>query len=145
MQFRFERVLNLRKHHEESCRTHLYEEETKLIRIQEEIATWNKAKEYQHNKVKTMSVGRIEPNILACSSKRLEYIRQKQIENHNRKVAQEEQRDIARDLLIAARKEKKTMEKLKDQFIAREEQRMMDLEQKRLDEVAVSRFHRDKG
>ncbi len=145
MRFRFEPILNLRKHHEDSCRTQLYKEETKLIKIQEEINAWNSNKEHQQKKVKAMSVGIIKPDILACSSECLEYIRQKQIETKNRKIVQEEQRNIARELLIDARKEKKTMEKLKEQFIAREEKRMMDLEQKKIDEVAVNQFHRDKG
>lgn len=143
MQFKFQPILNLKKHHEDKCRTRLSEEQTKLLRIKQELATLAKTKKNQQKEVETLLVGKIKPELLTSGSKSLEYIHQKQIETNTRKSIQEEQVNLARTVLIEARKGRKTMEKLKENYMIREQQKIMVTEQKRLDEVANNLFYRE--
>ena len=54
MQFKFQPILNLKKHHEDKCRTRLSEEQTKLLRIKQELATLAKAKKNQQKEAETL-------------------------------------------------------------------------------------------
>lgn len=143
MQFRFQAILNLRKHHEDHCRTRLFQEETKLMKINEELTAWEQAKEAQKQTVATLSVGKIQPQLLASGSENIAYLRRKKEETEKRKAVQSEQVALARTDVIEARKERKTLEKLKERFVANEKKKMMLAEQKRLDEVAVNLFSHD--
>ncbi|NLW56224.1 MAG: hypothetical protein GX050_06360 [Firmicutes bacterium] len=143
MRFRFQAILNLRKHHEDLCRTRLYKEETKLMKIEEELTAWEEAKEEQKKTVATLSVGKIQPQLLAMGSENIAYLRRKKEETEIRRAVQKEQVALARADVIEARKGRKTLEKLKERFIANEKQKMMSAEQKRIDEVAVNLFSRD--
>jgi flagellar export protein FliJ len=113
------------------------------LRIKQELATLAKTKKNQQKEVETLLVGKIKPELLTSGSKSLEYIHQKQIETNTRKSIQEEQVNLARTVLIEARKGRKTMEKLKENYMIREQQKIMVTEQKRLDEVANNLFYRE--
>jgi len=143
VRFRFQAILNLRKHHEDYCRTRLFQEETKLMKIEEELRAWEQAGEEQKQAVAAFSVGKIDPRLLALGSEKISYLRRKKEETEERKTVQSEQVARARADVIEARKARKTLEKLKERFVADEKQKMMLAEQKRLDEVAVNLFSHD--
>ena len=113
------------------------------MKIEKELTAWEQAKEAQQQTVAALSVGRIDPRLLALGSEKISYLRQKKEETEERKTAQSEQVALARADVIEARKARKTLEKLKERFVADEKQKMMLAEQKRLDEVAVNLFSHD--
>lgn len=143
MQFRFQAILNLRKHHEDLCRTRLFEEKTKLVKIKEKLADLEQAKKNQEKVVATLSVGKIQPQLLAIGSENIAYLRRKKGETETEKAVQDEQVALVRATVIEARKERKTMEKMKERLITEEQQKMMIAEQKRIDEVAINLFSRN--
>ena len=143
MIFRFEPILNLKRHLEENCHYRLKEEEVRLFQIREEILSLQKTASQQQKVIESLGVGRVDPAILASGSDFLAFIRRRRSEAEGRRLLQEEQVDTARTRLVLARQEKKTLEKLKEDFIDQESQKAIGREQKQLDEVGISQFHRD--
>lgn len=88
--------------------------------------------------------GRIDPALLDCGSVFLSYVRQKRADAQNRKANQEKQVEKARQVLVDARKERKILDKLKERFTEREYNEYLQKEQKRLDEVGISRLYQEK-
>lgn len=144
MRFRFEPILNLKRHQEENRRFRLKEEEVKLGGIKEELLSLQKTARWQESIVESMGVGKIDTALLACGSEYLLYLRRKQEEVNQQRLIQEAQVAAARDELLSARKETKIMEKLKERFLVRENQETAAREQKVLDEIGINRFYRDK-
>lgn len=142
MEFRFQPLLNLRKHRENNCQTRLKEEQVKLLRADKELIRWDRTTRRQEEIMKNLGVGRVEPTLLHCASNFLTFAREKKDEAYTMKVQQEKQVEEAREILIAARKETKTLERLKERFHEREYRESLHREQKLLDEIGVNLFHR---
>lgn len=143
MIFRFEPILNIKRHLEENCRYRLKEEEVRLFQIKEEILSLQKTTSQQQKVIESLGVGRVDPAILSSGSDFLAFLRRRRGEAEDRRQLQEEQVDTARTRLVQARQEKKTLEKLKEDFIEEESQKAINREQKQLDEVGINLFHRD--
>ena len=143
MSFKFQPILNLRKHHEDNCRTRFKAELTKLQQIDEELLVLKETKQQQEAETAKLAVGAIRPEFLLSGSKYLAYLRQKQDETKARRVRQSEAVEQARETLVQARKEKKVMEKLKEKYASEEAAERLRLEQKNLDEVAINQYYRN--
>ena len=139
MKFRFEPLLNLRKHHEDDCKYKLKKEEVVLLSIQRELAA------VDERTLEALSgtggTSRIDPFLLSSGSRFLSYLRQKRIEIDEARVLQERQVSIAREDLISARKARKTMERLKENFMEQQNKAALHQEQKILDEIGISLVH----
>lgn len=143
MSFKFQSILNLRKHHEDQCRTRFKEEQTKLWRIDEELNTLEAVKKQREAETEQLSVGVISLEHLLSGSKYLAYLRQKQEETTARRVHQAEEVEQARTILVKARKETKVMEKLKEKMAQAEAEERLRQEQKTLDEIAITQIYRN--
>lgn len=143
MSFKFQSILNLRKHHEDQCRTRFKEEQTKLWRIDEELNTLEAVKKQREAEAEQLSVGVISLEHLLSGSKYLAYLRQKQEETTARRVRQAEEVEQARTILVKARKETKVMEKLKEKMAQAEAEERLRQEQKTLDEIAITQIYRN--
>lgn len=143
MSFKFQSILNLRKHHEDQCRTRFKEEQTKLWRIDEELNTLKAVKKQREAETEQLSVGVISLEHLLSGSKYLAYLRQKQEETTARRVRQAEEVEQARTILVKARKETKVMEKLKEKMAQAEAEERLRQEQKTLDEIAITQIYRN--
>ncbi|HHT06345.1 MAG TPA: flagellar export protein FliJ [Hydrogenispora sp.] len=143
MSFKFQPILNLRKHHEDQCRTRFKEEQTKLWRIDEELNTLKAVKKQREAETEQLSVGVISLEHLLSGSKYLAYLRQKQEETTARRVRQAEEVEQARTILVKARKETKVMEKLKEKMAQAEAEERLRQEQKTLDEIAITQIYRN--
>lgn len=143
MSFKFQSILNLRKHHEDQCRTRFKEEQTKLWRIDEELNTLKAVKKQREAEAEQLSVGVISLEHLLSGSKYLAYLRQKQEETTARRVRQAEEVEQARTILVKARKETKVMEKLKEKMAQAEAEERLRQEQKTLDEIAITQIYRN--
>lgn len=143
MSFKFQSILNLRKHHEDQCRTRFKEEQTKLWRIDEELNTLEAVKKQREAEAEQLSVGVISLEHLLSGSKYLAYLRQKQEETTARRVHQAEEVEQARTILVKARKETKVMEKLKEKMAQAEAEERLRQEQKTLDEIAITQIYRN--
>ncbi|NLC53188.1 MAG: flagellar export protein FliJ [Firmicutes bacterium] len=141
--FKFQPILNLRKHHEDQCRTRFKEEQIKLWRIEEELATLQTVKKQREAETEQLSVGVISLEHLLSSSKYLAYLRRKQDETNARRVCQENEVEQARTVLVQARKETKVMEKLKEKRARAEAEERLREEQKTLDEIAITQIYRN--
>jgi flagellar export protein FliJ len=141
--FKFQSILNLRKHHEDQCRTRFKEEQTKLWRIDEELNTLKAVKKQREAETEQLSVGVISLEHLLSGSKYLAYLRQKQEETTARRVRQAEEVEQARTILVKARKETKVMEKLKEKMAQAEAEERLRQEQKTLDEIAITQIYRN--
>jgi flagellar export protein FliJ len=139
--FRFEPLLNLRKHHEDDCKYKLKKEEVVLLNIQREIAALDERTAQEASYLETAGTGRIDPFLLSSGSRLLSYLRQKRTEVDEARVSQEKQVAAARDDLVFARKERKTMEKLKENFFERQNKAELNREQKILDEIGIGLVH----
>ena len=86
MSFKFQPILNLRKHHEDHCRTCLKEEQTKLRQIDGELSMLKASKEKREKEKEQMSLSVITRKPLRqwC----LAYLRQKQAETKVRRTFQ---------------------------------------------------------
>ncbi|NLM37217.1 MAG: flagellar export protein FliJ [Firmicutes bacterium] len=143
MSFKFQPILNLRKHHEDQCRTRFKEEQTKLWRIDEELNTLKAVKKQREAETEQLSVGVISLEHLLSGSKYLAYLRRKQEETTARRVRQAEEVEQARTILVQARKETKVMEKLKEKMAQAEAEERLRQEQKTLDEIAITQIYRN--
>ena len=143
MSFKFQSILNLRKHHEDQCRTRFKEEQTKLWRIDEELNTLEAVKKQREAEAEQLSVGVISLEHLLSGSKYLAYLRQKQEETTARRVHQAEEVEQARTILVKAWKETKVMEKLKEKMAQAEAEERLRQEQKTLDEIAITQIYRN--
>ena len=141
--FKFQPILNLRKHHEDQCRTRFKEEQIKLWRIEEELATLQTVKKQREAETEQLSVGVISLEHLLSGSKYLAYLRRKQDETNARRVCQEKEVEQARTVLVQARKETKVMEKLKEKRARAEAEEQLREEQKTLDEIAITQIYRN--
>lgn len=145
MEFRFQPLLNLRKHREKNCQMRLKEEQVRLSRADKELTRWDQTTRRQEGIMKDLGVGRVEPVLLHCAGEFLIFTRGKKAEAYTKKVQQEKKVEEARNVLVATRKETKTLERLKDRFTEREYRESLHREQKILDEIGVNLFHRKKG
>ncbi|HEY8344827.1 MAG TPA: flagellar export protein FliJ [Bacillota bacterium] len=141
MKFRFEPLLNLRKHHEDDCKYRLKKEEVVLLSIQRELAAVDRRTAQEAEYLKKVGTGRIDPFLLSSGSRFLSYLRQKRIEIDEARALQERQVAIAREDLISARKARKTMERLKENFMEQQNKSALYREQKTLDEIGISLVH----
>jgi flagellar FliJ protein len=139
--FKFQPILNLRKHHEDHCRTCLKEEQTKLRQIDGELSMLKASKEKREKEKEQMSLGVIRPENLLFASGYLAYLRQKQAETKVRRTFQAGEVEAARVTLVQAQKEKKVMEKLKEKMAREEKEELLRHEQKNLDEIAINRIY----
>ncbi len=114
MSFKFQPILNLRKHHEDNCRTRLKEEQTKLRQIEGELTLIEATKKQRETEAEKLAIGVIKMEYLLSGSKYLGYLRRKQEETKTRRAHQKEEVEQARVILVQARKETKVMEKLKE-------------------------------
>ena len=80
MSFRFQPILNLRKHHEDQCRMRFKEEQTKLWRIDEELARLKEIKKQREAETEQLSIGVLNLEHLLSGSRYLAYLRRKQEE-----------------------------------------------------------------
>ncbi|HHT48658.1 MAG TPA: flagellar export protein FliJ [Firmicutes bacterium] len=141
MSFKFQPILNLRKHHEDHCRARLKEEQTKLQRIEDELTKIQATKRAQETEAEKLAVGAVKPEYLLFGSAYLGYLRRKQEETKGRRAQQREKVDKTREALIQARKETKVMEKLKEKKAREEAEERLRLEQKTLDEMAINQIY----
>ena len=141
MSFKFQPILNLRKHHEDHCRTRFKEEQTKLQHIDGELSMLKARKERRETEAAKMSVGTISADSLISASRYLVYLRQKQEETKARRTLQAGEVEAARTTLVQAQKERKVMEKLKEKMAREEMEELLRREQKNLDEIAINRIY----
>lgn len=141
MKFRLEPLLNLRKHHEDDCKYKLKKEEVVLLSIQRELAAVDQRTAQEAEYLEKVGTGRIDPFLLSSGSSFLSYLWQKRVEIDEARVSQEKQVAAAREDLISARKERKTMEKLKENFMKQQNKAALNREQKTLDEIGISLVH----
>jgi len=139
--FKFQPILNLRKHHEDNCRTRLKEEQLKLLEIEGELNVIEATKKQQEAEVERLAVGAINMEYLLSGSKYLDYLRQKQEETKVRRARQQEEVESAREILVEARKETKAMEKLKEKKAREEMEAGLRLAQKNLDEMGIIQIY----
>nr|WP_231133527.1 flagellar export protein FliJ [Capillibacterium thermochitinicola] len=135
--------MNLRKHHEDQCRTRFKEEQEKLWRIDEELNRLQALKKQREAETEQLSVGVLSLEHLLSGSRYLAYLRRKQKETTARRARQAEEVEKARLSLVQARKETKIMEKLKEKMAQKEVEERLRQEQKTLDEIAISQIYRN--
>ncbi|NLM36976.1 MAG: flagellar export protein FliJ [Firmicutes bacterium] len=143
MTFKFQPILNLRKHHEDRCRTRFKEEQEKLWLIDEELSRLQAIKKQREAETEQLSIGRLSLEHLLSGSSYLAYLRRKQKEASARRVRQAEEVERARATLVQARKETKVMERLKEKMAQKEAEARLHQEQKTLDEVAITQIYRN--
>ena len=141
MSFKFQPILNLRKHHEDNCRTRLKEEQLKLRRIEEELTVIEATKKEQEAEVESLATGAVRVEYLISGSSYLGYLRQRQEETEVRRAHQQEEVEQAREILVEARKETKAMEKLKEKKAREEVEAGLRLAQKNLDEIGIIQIY----
>lgn len=144
MNFRFQPILNLRRHREENCQIRLRAEQVRLNRIHNEVVTWEERTKRQEKVMEEFGTGRIDPTLLEHGSTYLTYVRQKKADARNRELLQEQEVEKARQVLVEARKDRKIMDKLKERFAERAYREYLQQEQKRLDEVGINRLYQEK-
>jgi flagellar FliJ protein len=142
--FRFQPILNLRRHREENCQIRLRAEQVRLNRIHNEVVTWEERTKRQEKVMEEFGTGRIDPTLLEHGSTYLTYVRQKKADARNRELLQEQEVEKARQVLVEARKDRKIMDKLKERFAERAYREYLQQEQKRLDEVGINRLYQEK-
>lgn len=143
MSFRFQPILNLRKHHEDQCRMRFKEEQTKLWRIDEELARLKEIKKQREAETEQLSIGVLNLEHLLSGSRYLAYLRRKQEETTAQRVRQAEEVERARTILVQARQETKVMERLKEKMAQAETEERLRQEQKILDEIAITQIYRN--
>ncbi|NLY91223.1 MAG: flagellar export protein FliJ [Firmicutes bacterium] len=141
MSFKFQPILNLRKHHEDNCRTRLKEEQTKLRQIEGELTVIEATKKRQEAEAEQLAIGAVKMEYLLSGSEYLEYLRRKREETKARRACQEEVVEQARVILVQARKETKVMEKLKEKKAREEVEAGLRQEQKNLDEIGIIQIY----
>ena len=144
MNFRFQPILNLRKHREENCQIRLRAERVRLNRIHNEVVAWEERTKRQERIMEEFGTGRIDPTLLEHGSTYLTYVRQKRADARGRELRQEKEVEKARQVLVDASKERKIMDKLKERFAERAYKEYLQKEQKRLDEVGINRVYQEK-
>lgn len=144
MNFRFQPILNLRKHREENCQFRLRAEQVRLSRIHNEVVAWEERTRRQERIMEEFGTGRIDPTLLEHGSTYLTYVRQKRADARGRELRQEKEVEKARQVLVDASKERKIMDKLKERFAGRAYKEYLHKEQKRLDEVGINRVYQEK-
>lgn len=144
MNFRFQPILNLRKHREENCQIRLRAEQVRLSRIHNEVVAWEERTRRQERIMEEFGTGRIDPTLLEHGSTYLTYVRQKRADARGRELRQEKEVEKARQVLVDASKERKIMDKLKERFAGRAYKEYLQKEQKRLDEVGINRVYQEK-
>lgn len=144
MNFRFQPILNLRKHREENCQIRLRAEQVRLSRIHNEVVAWEERTRRQERIMEEFGTGRIDPTLLEHGSTYLTYVRQKRADARGRELRQEKEVEKARQVLVDASKERKIMDKLKERFAGRAYKEYLHKEQKRLDEVGINRVYQEK-
>ncbi|HHU82117.1 MAG TPA: flagellar export protein FliJ [Firmicutes bacterium] len=144
MNFRFQPILNLRKHREENCQIRLRAEQVRLSRIHNEVVAWEERTRRQERIMEEFGTGRIDPTLLEHGSTYLTYVRQKRADARGRELRQEKEVEKARQVLVDASKERKIMDKLKERFAERAYKEYLQKEQKRLDEVGINRVYQEK-
>ncbi|NLY88923.1 MAG: flagellar export protein FliJ [Firmicutes bacterium] len=144
MKFRFQPILNLRKHREENCQIRLRSEQVRLSRIHNEVVAWEERTRRQERIMEEFGTGRIDPSLLEHGSTYLTYVRHKRTDARNRELLQEKEVEKARQVLVAASKERKIMDKLKERFTERAYKEYLQQEQKRLDEIGITRLYEEK-
>jgi len=144
MKFRFEPILNLKQYREDDCKFRMKREETTLLKIDEKLANLEARSTKEKKYLESVGTGRIDPFILSTGSGVLFFLQQKRVETQEERLSQAEQVEKARTALISARKERKTMEKMKENFLSRENKSTLAQEQKVLDEIGINRAHRGK-
>jgi flagellar FliJ protein len=142
--FRFQPILNLRKHREENCQIRLRAEQVRLSRIHNEVVAWEERTRRQERIMEEFGTGRIDPTLLEHGSTYLTYVRQKRADARGRELRQEKEVEKARQVLVDASKERKIMDKLKERFAERAYKEYLQKEQKRLDEVGINRVYQEK-
>lgn len=143
MDFRFQPILNLRKHREDNCQIRLRAEQLRLSRIHNEVVAWEEQTRQQEKIMEEFGTGRIDPMLLEHGSTYLTYVRQKRADARMRELLQEKEVEKARQVLVDARKERKSMEKLKERFLERAYREYLQQEQKRLDEIGITRLYQE--
>ncbi|NLZ43236.1 MAG: flagellar export protein FliJ [Clostridia bacterium] len=144
MNFRFQPILNLRRHREENCQIRLRAERVRLNRIHNEVVAWEERTKRQERIMEEFGTGRIDPILLEHGSTYLTYVRQKKADARSRELLQEKEVEKARQVLVEARKDRKIMDKLKERFAERAYKEYLQQEQKRLDEVGINRLYQEK-
>ena len=144
MNFRFQPILNLRKHREENFQIRLRAEQVRLSRIHNEVVAWEERTRRQERIMEEFGTGRIDPTLLEHGSTYLTYVRQKRADARGRELRQEKEVEKARQVLVDASKERKIMDKLKERFAGRAYKEYLHKEQKRLDEVGINRVYQEK-
>lgn len=144
MNFRFQPILNLRKHREENCQIRLRAEQVRLSRIHNEVVAWEERTRRQERIMEEFGTGRIDPTLLEHGSTYLTYVRQKRADARGRELRQEKEVEKARQVLVDASKERKIIDKLKERFAERAYKEYLQKEQKRLDEVGINRVYQEK-
>ena len=144
MDFRFQPILNLRKHREENFQIRLRAEQVRLSRIHNEVVAWEERTRRQERIMEEFGTGRIDPTLLEHGSTYLTYVRQKRADARGRELRQEKEVEKARQVLVDASKERKIMDKLKERFAGRAYKEYLHKEQKRLDEVGINRVYQEK-
>jgi len=142
--FRFQPILNLRKHREENCQIRLRAEQVRLSRIHNEVVAWEERTRRQERIMEEFGTGRIDPTLLEHGSTYLTYVRQKRADARGRELRQEKEVEKARQVLVDASKERKIIDKLKERFAERAYKEYLQKEQKRLDEVGINRVYQEK-
>jgi flagellar FliJ protein len=140
--FRFESLLNHRRHEEEVAQKMLSEARKDLLGEQSQLKRLKKRRREQIHQLKHLQTGSLAPQEITLT---LQYIEQigGRIEQQREKVRQAQQRVSQRQqVLVGAVKKRKMLEKLKEAEHRRyrHDERKKDL--KFMDEVAVNRHIR---
>lgn len=140
--FKFESLLNHRRHEEEVAQKLLSEARMDLRREQSLLRRIKKSRREQIHQLKDLQTGALAPQEITLS---LQYINQlgERLEQQQEKVHQAQQRVGQRQqALVGAVKKRKMLEKLKDTEHRRYRLEQIKNDRKFMDEVAVSRHIR---
>lgn len=140
--FKLQAVLNQRQHREECARKVFAEATRELNRAETALA------DIERTRARYQQTMRLKQENSASAMEIILYTRylgrlDKEIDAHRRVIEKlTVEKENKRLALMATLKDRKVMEKLKERYIADREQKERDLEQKLMNEAAISRYRR---
>ena len=140
--FRFESLLNHRRHEEEVAQKMLFEAQINLRQEQNQLKLIKKQRRENIYQLKNIQTGALAPHEITLS---LQYIEKlgEQVEHQQEKVRQAQQQVSRRQqALVSAVKKRKMLEKLKENEHRRYKTDLNKKDLKFMDEVAVNRHAR---
>lgn len=140
--FRFESLLNHRRHEEEVAQKMLSEAQMDLLQEQKRLKSIKKQRRENLYQLKRLQTGALAPHEISLSLKFIDKLgveiahQQEMVHQAQQRVAQRQQ------ALVSAVKRRKMLEKLKEKELRRHQTDLMKKDLKFMDEVAASRHVR---